>query len=183
MSKPYNPLDWYWAASDGRVFGSRRAGMVATPAADADYQAWIAGGFVATPWPRDLGGIETAAALSAVTEVYGIFADLTRYAADKRWRIETGGIAVSGLSVPTDDRAKTLINGGASALADGDTIPFKTAAGWVTLTGVQLRAIRAAIAQHVQACFSTEAAVVAAIAAGTVTTIAAVDAASWPANG
>lgn len=176
----YNPLDWYWLATDGRLFGSRRAGFVISPADDADYQAWRASGAEPTPWPRDSAGAETALALSEVTEPYGVFTDLVRYAAHKRWQVECGGISVGGLAVPTDDRAKMLISGAAATLGDADTIQFKSRAGWVVLTGEQLRAVRAMVTAHVQACFAAEAAVAAGIAAGTITSIAAVDAAAWP---
>ncbi|MDU8502973.1 hypothetical protein RYB01_27840, partial [Pseudomonas syringae] len=41
------------------------------------------------------------------------------YAADKRWRVETGGIVVGGMSVATDDRSKLMITG-ARVKADKD---------------------------------------------------------------
>ena len=43
-------------------------------------------------------------------------AALRAYAADKRWRVEVGGITINGVSVPTDDRAKLLLFGAAMCM-------------------------------------------------------------------
>lgn len=103
--------------------------------------------------------------------------------ADKRWRVETGGITWNGSPLSTDDRAKTLISGAASAMADGDTFKFKVAAGvWIDITGIQVRAMRDAITAHVQACFDKEAELDADITSGTITTLDQIEAAAWPAN-
>lgn len=107
--------------------------------------------------------------------------DLIAVAAARRWLAETAGIDVAGVRVPTDDRAKMLVSGAASSMADADEVLFKAASGFVSLTGVQIRAIRDAITAHVAACFAKEAAVVAAIQARTIKTIAAIEAAGWPA--
>lgn len=107
--------------------------------------------------------------------------ELRGHLADKRWQVETGGITWNAMPIATDDRAKTLIEGAASSLGDTDSVKFKVAAGtWVDVTGAQLRAIRDAIAAHVQACFAKEAELDAAISAGTITTTAEIDAAAWP---
>lgn len=110
--------------------------------------------------------------------------DLYAYAADKRWRIETGGITVGGVPVATDDRSKTMIMG-ARIKADADpnyTVGWKTEAGFVTLNATQIVAISDAVLAHVDACFDAEAAVLAGIDAGNIATIAAIDAFDWPPN-
>ena len=112
-------------------------------------------------------------------------ADLKARAAERRWAAETGGIDAAvapgtTIRVPTDDRAKLLLLGASTAMADGDTAPFVVGAVAVTLSGVQFRAIYGAIVAHVQACFATQTAVLAAIDAGTVTSLAEVDAWPWP---
>lgn len=103
---------------------------------------------------------------------------LPEYAAKARWEKEVGGIMVSGIPVPTDDRAKLLILGAAQTLEDADEAPF--IAGGVNygmLTGAQFRGLSQAIVAHVQATFATLATVLAGIAAETITTRAEVDAA------
>lgn len=108
---------------------------------------------------------------------------LRRYAADKRWRVETGGIVVGGVPVPTDDRAKVLLMGAASMMADVDTAPYVSGTTAVTLTGAQFKGLYAALTAHAQAAFAVQTEVLAAIDAGTITTTAEIDAAAWPPNG
>lgn len=113
-------------------------------------------------------------------------ADLLAYAADKRWRVETGGIMVADIPVATDDRSKLLVLGAArlAYASEAFTTPFKAADGSLhTLTAAQVIAISDAGSAHVQATFETFAAVAEQIEAGAITTFAAVDAAAWPPNG
>lgn len=105
---------------------------------------------------------------------------LLRYAADRRWRLETGGIAVAGVPVLTDDRSKLMIAGARlAAMADPAwTTPWHGADGGIyPLDAAAIVAISDAVSAHVQASFSTFAAVKAAIASGTITTTAEIDAA------
>lgn len=115
-------------------------------------------------------------------------AELKAYAAQKRWNVEVGGIAVeiapgASVPVPTDDRAKLLILGAAQTLAPEATSPL-VIGGVVygTLTGAHFQALNAAVVAHVQATFPVLAGVLAAIEAGTITTLAQIDAAAWPLN-
>ena len=55
-----------------------------------------------------------------------------------------------------------------------------TPAGFVDLTAPQLIAAGVAVATHVQACFDRQAVLEAEIEAGTITTPAEIDAATWP---
>ncbi|WGD31192.1 DUF4376 domain-containing protein [Ancylobacter sp. WKF20] len=108
---------------------------------------------------------------------------LLAYAADKRWRVENGGIVAAGVPVETDDRAKLMITGSRLAAmadplwstvwdgADGGSYPVDAAAMVVISDAVQA---------HVSAAFATYATVRAAIEAGTITTISEIDAADWP---
>lgn len=107
-------------------------------------------------------------------------AQLTAYAADKRWRREVGGILVGTVPVATDDRSKTMVLGARVAAAanpawetvwhgaDGQTYPLNAAA---------MIAISDAVEAHVNATFATFAIVKAAIEAGEITTTAEIDAA------
>ncbi len=108
---------------------------------------------------------------------------LAEYAAEKRWRVETGGVEVNGVLIATDDRSKTLITGGRiKADADPDhTLRFKAGGGFMMLDAAQIIAISDAVFAHTQAAFDAEAAVLEAIAAGTITTLAEID--GWPWQG
>lgn len=80
---------------------------------------------------------------------------VTRY----RWEVETGGLTLpGGVRVVTDiddqNRITTVV---ANAERSGVTeVDFKAASGWVTATVAQVQEIAAAIARHVQACFTAE---------------------------
>lgn len=100
---------------------------------------------------------------------------LKAHAASKRWEQEQGGIVAEGMSVPTDDRAKTLLMGAAGALANEDTAPLVVGLVAATLTGAQFKAIYAAIVAHSQACFATQASVYADIESGVITTPAQIN--------
>lgn len=105
--------------------------------------------------------------------------DLAAYAADARWRKETGGITVGGHQIDTSRESQGLING-AFNLAQDDpetVIMFKTAGGFVTLDAATVIAIGRAVGKHVQACFAREAEVLAAITASAVATTDEIDAA------
>ncbi|HRD79047.1 MAG TPA: DUF4376 domain-containing protein [Hyphomicrobiaceae bacterium] len=127
----------------------------------------------ATPEQLQAAGVPASAWLKPM---------LKAYAADKRWRIEIGGIVVNGAPVPTDDRAKALLTGAAASMTSTETTKVKVGGAFVDMTGTQVKALRDAVADHVQACFQAEADVVAEIDAGTITTLAEVDAFAWPAN-
>ncbi|CAH1665899.1 MULTISPECIES: DUF4376 domain-containing protein [unclassified Chelatococcus] len=105
--------------------------------------------------------------------------------AQRRWEVETGGLTVGGLFVPTDRETQAIVDRTVKAFDDGDLtapIEFKSPAGFVELTVSQLRTIKAAGAQHIQACFKRESVLTTAIAAAT--TPAALDAIDinqgWP---
>lgn len=66
----YNPMDWYWIASDGRVYASGRSSHLNTQ--DPEFQAWIQAGGIATPWPQDVVGAQSDAALHDVLSPYGL---------------------------------------------------------------------------------------------------------------
>jgi hypothetical protein len=109
---------------------------------------------------------------------------LTDYAALKRFSIETGGIVVDGKSIMTDRGSQSLISGAYNYVKENPdaTVKFKTSSGFVELTAPQMITIANAVAAHVQASFAAEAEVHDQINDGTIATIAAVDATSWPAN-
>ncbi len=173
----FDPSKWFWQANDGRVFSGQK--QVQITENDEEYVAWLGDGFQASPWPRDINGNQTTAALPDVLTLYGMFADLIGYAANVRWRKEVGGISVGGIPVATDDRSKLLI---ASARIKADSNPefttkWKTGSGFILLDAATIIALSDAVLAHVDACFETEGEVLAAIDAGTITTRDDVDAA------
>lgn len=110
-----------------------------------------------------------------------MFRDALKGAAtEQRWMVETSGITLGGILVGTTIADQNRI---ASVLLSPVTqVDFKATSGWVTLDIETIRAIAAAIAAHVQACFSAERAHHAAIDA--LSTIAAAQAydvtTGWP---
>lgn len=76
-----------------------------------------------------------------------------------RWEVETGGITLpGGMKVATalDDQNRITTVVANARLAGLEQVKFKAASGWVTLTMEEVEGIAAAIAQHVQACFTAE---------------------------
>lgn len=90
--------------------------------------------------------------------------------AARRYAAETLGIVIDGMVVATDDRSQALITGAAlQALIDPEySLQWKTAAGFVQLTGQQILALASAVRAHVQACFDREAELLAALADGSI---------------
>lgn len=101
--------------------------------------------------------------------------ELKSYAADVRWKKETGGTVVGGIAIPTDDRAKVLLLGAATSMAPDATAKYIVGNASVTLTGTQFAALYAGLVAHVQACFETQDVVISQIDAGTITTKAEID--------
>lgn len=75
-------------------------------------------------------------------------------ATELRREHETGGISVGGVRVLTGTEDQNRI--ATALIGPPDTLDFKAESGWVTLTLAELQGIAAAIAAHVQACFSSE---------------------------
>jgi hypothetical protein len=173
----YNPFDWYWLAEDARVYASARQAIVTDQ--DAAYVAWAANN-TATPWPRDLADNQTDAALQDVVGPYGQFVNLRYYAADARWRRQTGGITVAGVAYRTDRVSENERNAAynysqANAAA---TFQWKLPDGtFVTLDATALAHVTTSEGDFIQACFTCEKDTVASIAGGTITSRAEVDAA------
>lgn len=85
--------------------------------------------------------------------------DIKAIVTAKRWQVETGGITLpAGVHVATgiDDQNRITSVIANARLAALDTVSFKASSGWVTLTIAELEGIAAAIALHVQQCFSAE---------------------------
>ena len=83
-----------------------------------------------------------------------------------RYSVESGGITINGIPVATDDRSKLMLTGARNAAISDETFTtkWKTAGGFVELTAAQIIALSDAVASHVNACFTAEAAVAGNIA-------------------
>lgn len=112
--------------------------------------------------------VEDLPAEDAAAVVASMRAALMERATAERWKHEEGGLALSnGVRVATtrDDQNRLTSVVANAALAGVESVDFKAASGWTTLTFAEVRGIAAAIALHVQACFSAERAHHQAIAA------------------
>ena len=112
-------------------------------------------------------------------------ADLIAYAADKRWRVETGGVVVNGAQLWTDRTTQVMLSRTVQLLDKGmltAPINVKTPGGFLPLSQQDIEGIGAAVAQHVQAAFDAELLVLAGIETETITSFADIDAAAWPPN-
>ncbi|WP_186307053.1 DUF4376 domain-containing protein [Mesorhizobium amorphae] len=110
--------------------------------------------------------------------------NLTRYAADVRWRLEVGGtgIVFENISIPlATDRDSQVKAFAARYQADQDpqfTINWKCADGnWKALNATTIQAASNAILQHVKRWFDAEQVVVQKIVMGEITTVSQIDAA------
>ncbi len=77
----------------------------------------------------------------------------------RRRSVEAGGLALPfGARVDTasddQDRITSTIAGMEACAIEA--VDFKAASGWISLTLAEIKAVRAAVALHVQACFSAE---------------------------
>lgn len=89
-------------------------------------------------------------------------ADKLQQATDMRWSVMTGGMTLpSGVQVCTDiddqNRITSVVaNAALAGLTDADTVDFKAASGWVSITIAEVKAIAGAIGRFVQACYTAE---------------------------
>ena len=98
--------------------------------------------------------------------------DLYAYAADARWRAETGGINVGNVPIYTDDRSKLLISGMRNSAYKNPayTTQFVTSAGdIVTLDAEQVTIISDAVSAHVSDVFKKYALVIQRLKNGSIT--------------
>ncbi|WP_159728409.1 DUF4376 domain-containing protein [Methylosinus sp. Ce-a6] len=136
-----------------------------------DYLAWVAAGNAPTPVPT-----ATLAALKAAKRAA---------LAERRWRAETAGTIVNGMSMPSDEKTQGKLTAAvvASVLDDAYAVNWKLADGsFALLDHAALIAVAQAVRAHVQSCFDREAQLAAEIdAAADAMALAAIDIESgWP---
>lgn len=66
----YAPSNWYWLATDGRIYSSAKQAIISEK--DKDFVDWKEAGNLPTPWPKDDEGKETDDALAAVLAASGL---------------------------------------------------------------------------------------------------------------
>lgn len=92
--------------------------------------------------------------------------------AQRRYEEEVRGVSVNGLTITTDDRSKTLLNGAAlrATIDPSHTRQWKISPDvWVTLDAETLIAAAVAVDNHVQNCFNREEELLKAVNDGTFT--------------
>ncbi|WP_426117290.1 DUF4376 domain-containing protein [Pseudomonas sp. DSP3-2-2] len=101
--------------------------------------------------------------------------------AARRYTAETAGTIIQGMPIDTGRDSQALITGATvAAMLDADySIRWKTAAGFVELTGAQVIGVASAVRAYVQSCFDCEAELLDAVASGSITS-AMLDE-GWPA--
>ena len=130
-------------------------------------------------------GIYHARYTLAPLPVDQVRADLMAAVSAKRWAVETGGLTLPGgatVGTTIDDQNRITSVIANAQLAGVASVDFKAQSGWVTLSLTQMQGIAAAIALHVQACFSAERTHHEAIAAASDAELYSYDInAGWPA--
>lgn len=111
----------------------------------------------------------TAAEKAARDEL--IAADWADQIAARRWQVETGGTTVAGVQVNTERDSQALLTGAAFAatLDPAYHIKWKSATGFVDLTGEQVIGLASQVRAFVQACFNREAELLGFVADGSIT--------------
>ena len=112
-------------------------------------------------------------------EPYSPPVDLAAYAARLRYEKETGGLIVGGVSVKTDRESQAMVSGAYNYVQQNPAAKIKWKVGtksFVDLNAATVTAIANAIGEHVQACFSKEAEVAAAVGLGQISDTAGIDA-------
>lgn len=85
--------------------------------------------------------------------------ELTAELAAHRYEVETGGVTLpDGSRILTDRESQAQLTSAYQSLSMPfvESIEWKAAEGWVTVTEAELRPIAQAVAQHVQGCFKAE---------------------------
>jgi hypothetical protein len=196
----YSASNWYWTPPPGQnagfVYSSAVGALVATT--NATYVAWLAEGNSPQLCPLNTSGVRDWADLDDVLTAAGLpptgltpptSAMLNAHANAKQWALATGGYTITVNSVPlffpTDIVSMALITGKAARLAQPNppaSFAWQMPAGFVTIASADFILVATQIADFVQSTFNTLQVVFAAIAAGTITTTAEIDAAAWPSN-
>ncbi|MCA1452119.1 DUF4376 domain-containing protein [Bradyrhizobium sp. BRP22] len=176
----YDPYDWYWLADDGRLYSSAETTLVQSD--DADYVAWTEAGNVATTWPRDDQGNQTAAELQRVLFPYKLAVDLKAYAFYVGEQKEADGCAITGVAglteIRSDANAQLLISRYHQAVASDPsfTVPWILPdRSTVTLTATEINSIYDQLTAFIVRNYRTYSDVIAGVDGGSITTTDQID--------
>ena len=172
----------YAQVVDGRIVGAPMDFTGFTPI--QAFPADIAAQWIECPADADARWTHDGENWSAPVEPVDPGIDIIAYTKAKRYTIETGGIIVAGASVSTTRDSQAMITGAYNFAKENPDATFSFAAdsGSVELTAAGMIALAQAVGAHVQACFAAQAAILADIESGDVTSIEDVDDHSaWPA--
>lgn len=205
MGKQLPGLTMFYDPQNNRLIASYPALQAAYPGAaglDAEAGRNAMGLYLVREQQPDYDPLTHTLALDGVELVDGIYharytltplpADQVRAAllqavSAKRWAVETGGLALPGgatVGTTIDDQNRITSVIANAQMAGVASVDFKAQSGWVTLSLTHMRSIAAAIALHVQACFSAERAHHEAIAAASDADLYGYDIhTGWPGNG
>ncbi len=193
----------FYDQNQSRLIVSYQALLAAYPASDdlsTEPARNALGLYIVREQQPDYDQLTHTLALDGVERVEGIYharytlaplpaeqvrADLMADVSAKRWAVETGGLTLPGgatVGTTVDDQNRITSVIANAQLAGVVSVDFKAQSGWVTLSLEHMRGIAAAIALHVQACFSAERAHHEAIAAASDAELYSYDInAGWPA--
>lgn len=203
----FNPANWYWIVSGSttQVYSSARNIYVGLT--DPAYTAWLAAGnspssiaqeadiwYYVGQLPNFPSWLFNGTSFSQPAAGQYTKAQLTTYANIKQWALATGGYTTSVGGTPlkfdTSTIGQSLLSGKVLRLNQPNPptiINWQFGSTFVAISATNFDPAATAVADFVQATFDTLKAVEAAIAAGTITTIAQVDSPpaptpAWPVN-
>lgn len=107
---------------------------------------------------------------------------LLAYAADKRWKKETGGTVIGGIPMSSDRETQSKLTA-AFLLAQFDSktvFSWKVGGDFVEISADMVKAIAVGVGKFVQACYKAESVVIEEINNGTIVSEADIDAFAWP---
>lgn len=185
--------DWYWmVGNNASPYASAR--NIYVPTSDAAYQAWqeANGGADATPIPTEeeiwyyLKDVKpwwlydaTAKTMSQPGINQYTIPQLANYNSDARVRKVNGGMVAAGVPVETDDRSRQFIADAARQAQADPTFTtkwFGSDGNFYNVTNAQLIEMSATVNNHTNQCYLTFDVANDDILAGTLKTIADIDA-------
>lgn len=108
------------------------------------YQQWVAAGGVTLPYEDEKAPDQ-------------LRSELQQAATAHRWQVEQGGITFQGTPILTTTADQNRITTVLAAIGLGlESVDFKTAEGWTTLTADDIRGIATVVGLHTQLCFTAE---------------------------
>lgn len=185
----YNPVNWYWIIGGSKTDAYSSKSNTLVDVSDQGYTE-----FLAAYAPNQIATeAELAEVLkntvvqipkwmwdapSFIQPAVGEYdkGQLAAYAADAQFRKTTGGAVINGLPFATDPATMMTLNSAHMIDKQSNAFSWKLPDGsFITLDQNGVKALQACIVGFLQSCFACEDAVLAAIEAGTTTTLEQID--------